>query len=127
MRLNGRVRRHEQQDRIKTRFGRVTEKHFGMDAGEARAFDLIAVNRPPRISAGSMRISGSDCAHRNDASDSPAKKFILIVSSPRLDESRDKPALRLCRRDANSNRREQQQHAAAPSGKAAPTGSGPWP
>ena len=33
--LNCRVRRHEQQDRIKTRFGRVTEKHFGMDAGVA--------------------------------------------------------------------------------------------
>src|SRR6202171_3393502 len=30
---NRRVRRHEQQDRIKTRFRRVTEKHFGMDPG----------------------------------------------------------------------------------------------
>jgi hypothetical protein len=25
-----------------------------------------------------MRISGSDCAHSNDASDSPAKTLILI-------------------------------------------------
>ena len=45
MPLNRRVRRHEQQNRIKARFGRVTEKHFGMDAGEARASDLITVNR----------------------------------------------------------------------------------
>ena len=49
MRLNRRVRRHEQQDRIKTRFGRVTEKHFGMDACEARASDLIAVDRIVRL------------------------------------------------------------------------------
>ena len=45
-----------------------------------------------------------------DMPDSPAKTFILIVSSLRIDESRDKPALRLCGRGANSNRREQQQH-----------------
>src|ERR1700694_5867443 len=57
-----------------------------------------------------MRISGSDCATSKDASDRPAKTLILIVSSLRVDESRDKPALRLCDRGANSNRREQQQH-----------------
>jgi len=45
MRLNRGVRRHVQQDRIKVRFRGIAEKHFGVDAREAGASDLIAVNR----------------------------------------------------------------------------------
>src|SRR5260370_37281465 len=57
-----------------------------------------------------MRLSGSDCQHSiSDASDSPASILVLMKSSLRRYESRDKPALRLCSRDANSNRREQKQ------------------
>ena len=58
-----------------------------------------------------MRTSGSDCAHSiSDASDSPASILVLMKSSLRRYESRDKPALRLCGRGANSNRRQQRQH-----------------